>query len=154
MSELHAFFKGSDVHMGVFYPNGYLIAIFRDLPLAQKAETILRESGQFREKEVLAVPGNEVIRHDQEHRLGHPFTFLMTALSRFLAAEAVWTDRDLQLAREGCALLAVHCPSDNQKRAAWRRIEQLAPLAARHYSLGLGGIEHLAGDRWLAHSTS
>jgi hypothetical protein len=147
MTELHAFFKGSDTHMGVFYPSGYLIAIFHDLTVAKEAERILHESGRFREDEVLAVTGGEVLRHDQEHRWGHPFTFVMTALSRMLAAEAVWTDRDLRLARQGCALLAVHCPGDAQKRAAWQRIEPLGPLAARHYSLGLGAIEHMAGDQ-------
>jgi len=41
-------------------------------------------------------------------------------------------------------VLAVHCPDERTKKAAWRLIAPTDPLVARHYSIG--GIEHLAGE--------
>jgi hypothetical protein len=145
MSQLHTFFHGADTHLGVFYPAGYFIAMFGDLVTAQEAEKELRFSGLVQPEEVLAVSGIEVILHDQENT-SRPIGFLMTGLSRMFGTEAFWADRDLHLARKGCALLAVHCPSDENKRAVWGHIAHRKPLVARHYSLGLGGIEHFAGD--------
>jgi hypothetical protein len=146
MTELHQFFNhGADTHMGVFYPNGYLIAVFSDLNCAHESEKELRDSGLFGTQEVVCASGEEVILHDQEHYAG-PVHAMMTHLSRMFGTEAQWADRDVQMAREGCALVAVHCPTQKKKRDAWEHLKQRGPLAARYYSLGLGGIEHLAGD--------
>jgi hypothetical protein len=145
MTELHTFFQGADNYLGVFYPNGYLIAMFPDLTAAQEVVKDLQFSGSFQPDEVVAVSGIEVIRHHQEHTRS-PLGSLLTGLSRWIGTEAYWTDRDLEMARQGCALLAVHCPHEEARKAAWERIQAYHPLAARYYSVGLGGIEHLAGD--------
>lgn len=145
MTDLHAFFRGEDSYMGVFYPNGYLIAMFATLEAAQEVEKDLRDSGLLQPDEVLAVPGIEVIRHDQEHST--PWGALLSGLSRMIGTEAYWADHDLELARRGCALLAVHCPNEDSKSSTWEHVQRYDPMAARYYSAGLGGIEHLAGDR-------
>lgn len=145
MTELHTFFQGADNYLGVFYPNGYLIAMFPDLTIAQEAAKDLQFSGLFQPDEVLAVAGIEVIRHGLEHTLT-PWASLLTGLSRMIGTEAYWADRDQKMSRDGCALLAVHCPHEVARKAAWERIERFDPLSARYYSVGLGGIEHLAGD--------
>jgi len=145
MTRLHTFFHGADNYLGVFYPTGYLIAMFPDLNVAQEVAKDLQFSGLIQPDEVVAVPGIEVILHDKEHTRG-PLGFLMTSLSRLIGTEAFWADRDLHMARQGCALLAAHCPHEDGKKAVWEHIERRKPLAARHYSAGLGGIEHLAGD--------
>ena len=36
MTEFHSFFHGADNYLGVFYPNGYLIAMFPDLTAAMR----------------------------------------------------------------------------------------------------------------------
>jgi hypothetical protein len=145
MTELHTFFQGADNYLGVFYPNGYLIAMFPDLTAAQEVARDLQFSGLFQPDEVLAVAGIEVVRHDLEHTKT-PWGALLTGLSRMIGTEAYWADRDLDMARSGSALLAVHCPLEDARNAAWERIQRHRPLAARYYSVGLGGIEHLAGD--------
>ena len=145
MTELHTFFQGANNYLGVFYPNGYLTAMFPDLAIAQEVAKDLQFSGLFQPDEVLAVSGIEVIRHHVEHTKT-PWGSMLTGVSRMIGTEAYWADRDLDMAREGKALLAVHCPHDDAKKAAWERIARRHPLAARYYSVGLGGIEHLAGD--------
>jgi hypothetical protein len=141
MSQLAAFFKGSDTRLGLFYPEHCLIAIFPDLALAETARGKLRGAG-FSEEEALATSGADLVKLvDEESGI---FTFLMTELSRFFDTEAVYTDRDLADAKRGAAVLAVHCPDERTKKSAWQIIEPTTPLAARYY--GTGGIEHLAGE--------
>jgi hypothetical protein len=65
----------------------------------------------------------------------------MAELSRAIGAGADYSDQDLVAARNGAALVAVHCPTDEIKAAAWKLLEPTHPLAARYYSSG--GIEHL-----------
>jgi hypothetical protein len=119
--------------------------MFPDLAAAQETAKDLQFSGLFQPDEVLAISGIEVLRHDQEHTQT-PWGFLLTGLSRMIGTEAYWADRDLDMARDGSALLAVHCPHDAVRKTAWEHIERRHPLAARYYSVGLGGIEHLTGD--------
>ena len=141
MSQLATFFKGSDTRLGLFYPEHSLIAIFPDLEQAETARGKLRGAG-FSDEEALATSGADLVKLvDEESGV---FTFLMTELSRFFATEAVYTDRDLADANRGAAVLAVHCPDERTKKAAWQLIEPAAPLAARYY--GTSGIEHLAGE--------
>ena len=141
MSLLTKFFKESDTQLGVFYPNHYLVAVFRNLEKAQQAAKKLRHAG-FAEDEVIAVAGQDFIElAKEENGLG---SFLMQALSRFFATEQMSHDRDLDLAQHGAAFVAVHCPTEEAKEEAWNALHAEAPLAARYYSNV--GIEHLAGD--------
>jgi hypothetical protein len=144
MSQLATFFKGSDTRLGVFYPDHALIAIFPDTNQAQSARGKLRGAG-FSNDEALVASGADLVDlvHEEAARNG-VFGYLIKALSRFLHTEAVYTDNDVECARRGAAVLAVHCPDDRTKKAAWRLIAPTAPLVARHYSFG--GIEHLAGE--------
>jgi len=144
MSQLGAFFNGTDTRLGVFYPEHSLIAIFPDLDQALAAKANLRGAG-FSDEEVLAVSGTDLadLVREEAARNG-PLAYLIKELSRFFHTEAVYTDNDLMSAERGAAVLAVHCPDERTKKAAWRLIVPAAPLAARYYSLG--GIEHLAGE--------
>jgi hypothetical protein len=145
MTELHSFFQGADHYLGVFYPNGYLLAMFPDMTDADHAAKDLRFSGLFQPDEVMTASGIEVMIHGHEHTRS-PLGALMTGVSRLIGTEAYWADRDMEMARKGCALLAVHCPSEQSKNSVWDRLRMHHPLSARYYSVGLGGIEHLAGD--------
>jgi len=144
MSQLAEFFKGSDTRLGVFYPEHALLAIFPNFEEAQKAKTKLRGVG-FSEEEAVAAYGDDLTElvHQESARSGLLGT-VMTELSRFLHTEAVYTDRDLARARRGAAVLAVVCPDERTKNAAWRAIATMNPLAARYYAAD--GIEHLAGE--------
>jgi hypothetical protein len=60
MSLFTKFFKESDTQLGVFYPNHYLIAVFRNLETAQQTVKKLRLAG-FAEDEVIAAAGQDFI---------------------------------------------------------------------------------------------
>jgi hypothetical protein len=141
MATLSGFFKESDTKLGIFYPNHYLVAVFRSVATARLALTKLRAAG-FAPDEVIATDGAEVIAlAKQESGLG---SLLMQGLSRFFATEQVYTDHDLEHAQHGAGFLAVHCPTDILKKEAWGILQHEAPVDARYY--GSDGIDHLAGD--------
>jgi hypothetical protein len=141
MSTLKGFFKESDTELGVFYPKHYLIAVFRDLAVAQQAVAKLRLAG-FAEDEAIAVGGDDIIALTKEE--SGPVSAVMQAVSRFFATEQMSHDKDLALAAHGAAFVAVHCPLPKVKATAWKVLENESPLAARYYASD--GIEHLAGD--------
>ena len=141
MTTLAGFFKESDTKLGIFYPNHYLIAVFRSVAAAALAATKLRVAG-FASDEVIATDGAEVVLLAKEETgVGN---LVMKGLSRFFATEQVYTDQDLEHARRGAGFLAVHCPTDIAKTEAWGIIRPEDPLDARYY--GSDGIDHLAGD--------
>lgn len=144
MSKLAAFFKGSDTRFGIFYPTDYLVAAFRDFSEASKARDALINSG-VQEQDLIAVRGEEVVEFAEEHLqkdgLG---SMLMTQLSRAIHTEASYADKDLALARQGAAFVAVHCPTEATKTAVWKSLESSQPIVARYYLST--GIEHLAGE--------
>jgi hypothetical protein len=141
MATLAGFFKESDTKLGIFYPNHYLVAVFRNVAAAGLAANKLRVAG-FASDEVIATDGAEVVQLAREETgVG---SVLMQGLSRFFATEQIYTDNDLEHARHGAGFLAVHCPTDLAKAEAWRLIQSEDPLDARYYSND--GIEHLAGD--------
>lgn len=144
MSVLAEFFRGSETQLGIFAPRQHLVALFPDLAAARKAERNLLDAG-FREDEVIAVPGEDVVNllktHARHSGLG---TFVMQELSRMFETEEVYADHDLKLASGGAGFLAVHAPNKSVKQGAWKLIEPAGPLVARYYSLA--GVEHLTGE--------
>jgi hypothetical protein len=144
MNRLSTFFKDADSEFGVFYPKHYLLAVFPNLPDADRAKQELTRAGRL-EEEVISVSGEEVVQFAEEHmRKDGLWGLLMTKLSRGIGTEASYADKDLAAAKNGAAFLAVHCPTEDLKTEAWNLLEPRCPLAARYYSFG--GIEHLAGE--------
>ena len=144
MSVLAEFFQGSERHLGVFYPIGHIVAVFRDLKTAQAAARRLLDAGAP-SSEVVAVPGDDFVQLASEHvKKESLFALFMQEVSRLIETEEVYVDKDLELASKGAALLVVHCRSDAAKRGAWRLIAPMEPLVARHY--GIGGMDHLKGE--------
>ena len=144
MSQLSTFFKGADVEFGVFYPKHCLLAAFENLADAQSAKEDLTHAG-FAREDVACVSGEEVVRFAEDHLMKDGlWGVMMTELSRAIGTEAVYADKDLAAARTGAAFVAVHCPTDEAKIAAWKSLEPTHPIVARYYSFG--GIEHLAGE--------
>jgi len=143
-SVLTTFFKGPETQFGIFYPTGYLMAVFPHLATARRAEDALR-SGGFLPDDVIAVPGEEVVRFAEEHLKNTGlWGLLMQQLSRMFATEEIYEDYDLKLAEGGAAFLAAHCPKEERKNEAWELIKPFEPLKARHYALD--GIQHFAGE--------
>ncbi len=144
MNRLTIFFRNADTQFGVFYPKHYLLAAFPNLADAQRAQAELTHGGRLNE-DVLAVSGEEVIRFAEYHRIKDGlWGALMTPLSRIFGTEALYAERDLAAAQKGAAFLAVRCPTEKVKVAAWKLLAPTHPLVARYYHFG--GIEHLVGE--------
>lgn len=141
MNKLVDYFGTSVERLGAFYPTHCLIAVFRNPEGAEHTLHRLLNAG-FAPADVIAADGKTVLEFDEaETDLAR---FIMQAISRFFATEQVFADHDLKDARHGAGFLAVRCPTDDLKNAAWSIIEPEAPLDARYYSRL--GIDHLAGD--------
>jgi hypothetical protein len=144
MSQLSTFFKDKDVEFGVFYPKHCLLAVFENLADADGARKALTNAG-FADNAVIAVAGEEVVHFAEDHVLKDGlWGVLMTELSKTFGTEALYADKDLAAARKGAAFVAVHCPNERVKTAAWKALDPRHPLVARYYSFG--GIEHLTGE--------
>jgi hypothetical protein len=138
------FFKGSETRLGIFDPHHYLIALFPDQAAARKAERSLLDAG-FRDDQVVAAPGEQVVELVREHaRNAGLVALVMQGLSRMFETEEVYADHDFKLCSRGAGSLAVYAPSQSRKQHAWKLIRPAGPIVARHYSLG--GVEHLAGE--------
>ena len=87
LNRLSAFFKGRDTHLGLFYPEHYLLAVFPNLAQADRAQERLRHAGCV-EEDVISVSGEEVVHFAQDHWLQDGlWGFLMRRLSRLLGTE-------------------------------------------------------------------
>jgi hypothetical protein len=144
MSRLTTFFHDADTEFAVFYPRGYLLAVFPNLPDADRAMQEFHDAGR-EDDEMISVSGAEALEFAEDHLInGGLWGALMTQLSRVIGTEAAYADDDLAAARRGAAFLAIHCPTDRLKHEAWALLKASHPLAARHYSAG--GIESLPGN--------
>lgn len=144
MSKLAEFFKGEDTKFGVFYPTHCLLAVFPNWRKAMEAYQQLRSVG-FNDEEVTAVPGEDAVEFADEYLKKHGlWTVLMTQLSRFFDTEATYADHDLALAKKGAGFIAIHCPTNDAMKSAWRHLRPLQPVVARYYRAD--GVEHLAGE--------
>jgi hypothetical protein len=60
MNRLSAFFKGRNTHLGLVYPENYLLAVFPNLAQADRAQERPRHAGCV-EEDVISVFGEEVM---------------------------------------------------------------------------------------------
>jgi hypothetical protein len=127
MNELVDYFKNSGMKLGVFYPTHHLIAVFRHPADAQFAVHQIWNAG-FATSDAIAADGKDVLEFDKEET--SLAGFVMQALSRFFATEQEFADHDMEDARHGAGFLAVRCPTDELKNAAWSIIEPEKPLDA------------------------
>ena len=141
MNKLLDYFGTSVERLGKFYPTHCLMAVFPNPADAERALHKLVNAG-FAPSDVITADGKAVLEFDRDET--DLARFIMRAISRFFATEQVFADHDLEDARHGAGFLAVRCPTDELKDAAWSVIEPEAPLDARYYARF--GIEHLAGD--------
>lgn len=145
MSALLTFFKHSESTFGIFYPTHYLVAAYPNLEDAQRAMRLLKNVG-WADDDVIAVPGEEVVRYQEEHlAVRGLWGLLMAQLSRIIDTEQPYADSDLEAAKRGVAFLAVHCHTQTIKAEAWRVLVATNPLVARYYDAS--GVELLTGNR-------
>jgi len=140
-SRLWAFFSVSDASFGVFYPRQHIMAVFPSFDLAKQAEITLQQAG-FREDEVLAIRGQELLTFLDELRdYEGLWGALMSRLSRIFGTEEVFVDHDIRRARGGAGFLAVYCPDDAAADRIQAMLQPLGPLTMQRYLAG--GIQSM-----------
>ena len=117
MNKLVDYFGSSVERLGAFYPTYCLVAIFRNLADAEATLHKLLSAG-FAPTDAIAADGKAVLQFDKDEK--DLARFILQAISRFFATEQVFADHDLEDARHGAGFLAVRCPTDDLKNAAWR----------------------------------
>ena len=141
MTALTTFFKTSETSLGVFYPTGYIIAIFPTFTASEKAAQALRGSG-FSEDEVMALPATEILKFFEEFRYrAGLWSGVMTMLSRAFGTEQVFADNDVEHARAGAGFLAVYAPLETDKSRVQALVTPFEPVAMHWYESG--GVESL-----------
>ena len=141
MTTLTNFFKESDSNLGVFYPKHYIIATFSTYEKTKEAAQALRKAG-YSDREVLALPGDEVLQYFEEFRANSGvWAGVMTMLSRAFGTEQVFVDNDVERARAGEGFLAVHSPDEPNAQRVRALLEPFEPRAMHWYESG--GIQSL-----------
>lgn len=138
---LWAFFGPAPVNMGTFYPTGFVAAVLPSYAAAEDALKSLRAAG-FQEDDAIAVRGEEMsaFLKDLRTRSG-VWGQLMGALSRMLGTEQLFTDVDVDLARNGAGFLLVYSTDEATARLILETLNPFAPISVQRYMTG--GVEGL-----------
>ena len=143
MNKLTAFFDKPSSWLGVFYPSRYLTAMFTSYRDAEAARGKLMNCGVGGNAVVVATSGDLIEFAEDQTRAAGLTGWVFRSLSRALGTEAADADRDLQLAHQGAAYLAVYCSTEREKGRIWTCLAPSHPISARHYAAL--GIEHFVG---------
>jgi hypothetical protein len=127
-----AFFKGRDSSWGIFYPTGYIIAIFDSAETARRARDTLLAAG-FTDDEVDAVPCEYVVADIEEGtRNATLLNRVKQQISKAFGTEAAFWEEDLKFARQGAGFLAIQATSDAEARRVLRLLQE-KPKKMRRY---------------------
>ena len=137
-------FTAGDILFGVFYPRGYLVAVFDEPDQAQQALDVLVAQGIARDATRLWTGEGALAYHDQlKGNLG-----IMSQLAAKLPAsraEQAALDRYLTDAREGRAFVTVHVVDDDQLERVRDLLAASGGDAMRYY--GRWATRELGGAR-------
>jgi hypothetical protein len=133
-ADLSSFFHGTDTTFGIFYPAKFVVAVFWSLDSARHARQALRQIG-FRDHDVIAVPGCELLRHLEELKKQSGIGgSLMKEFSRLIDTEASFVDRYHEWAKSGAAFLIVYSPEKDDANRAVEVLREFNPIAAHWYA--------------------
>jgi hypothetical protein len=130
------FFGPAPVNMGMFYPTGFVAAVLPSFEAAGRALKSLRAAG-FQEDDAIAVSGEEMsaFLKDLRARSG-VWGQLMGALSRMIGTEQLFTDVDVDLARNGAGFLFVYSTDEASARLILETLNPFAPISVQRYMTG------------------
>ena len=139
---LTGFFQGPDAGQssgashGIFYPKKHVVVVFSSFESAKAACQGLRNAG-YADHEVLAVPGDEVIRFFNELRgQSGIWSELFTQLSWFLDTEASLVGRYAGWAKEGSGFLIVYSPTETEASDTADLLHRFEPMSAHWFTSG------------------
>lgn len=99
-----------NLEAGMFYPTGYIVAGFADVPARDQAQRALQAKG-FAETQLTAVSAQDM-RQQAAQNLEHPSIF--ASMGSSLPAR----QKQLELAEAGCEFLLIEAPESEQERRA------------------------------------
>lgn len=136
MNEIAGLFHHQETRLGVFYPTGYIVAIFGSFDAAGSAHQALLHAG-FTDEESHAASGSEVLDYfGQLTEETGVWGLLMTEFSRVIDTEAAFVDNDIRQARRGAGFLFVRCPNDHSAERIRDLVLPCGPLAMQWYTAG------------------
>ena len=126
-------FRGGDTEFGIFYPTGYLLAVFADASRADRATAALRAAG-FGTDDLVVATGAEVLAYSRALRGDRG---LFARFERFLAdllgEEATLADELVSLAERGHTFVAVRAPDEAATTRSAGAVRALAPVVLRKF---------------------
>ena len=126
-------FKHGDTEFGVFYPTGYVLAVFTDATAADSAVAALLAAG-FTRRDLVVATGAEVLVYSRELRADPG---LLSRFERFVAdlfgGEATLADELVTLAERGHAFVAIHAPDGAATTRATEAVRAFAPVLLRKF---------------------
>ena len=133
MSAFTTFFKESDASLGVFYPKHYIIATFPKHSAAKDAYQALRKIG-YCEDDVMVATGQEMLAYFKHLREGAGVVgAAMRPVSRFFGTEGLFSEHDVEHAKEGCGFLAVHSLTEQETEKIAETVKPFAPSSMEWY---------------------
>ena len=126
-------FKHGDTEFGIFYPTQYVLAVFPDDALADRAVVALHDAG-FDTSDLVVATANDVLAYSHELRADPGlFARFERFLSNAFSDQAMLADELVALAREGHAFVAIHAPNDAATTRSASAVRALAPVVLRKF---------------------
>ena len=133
MSELTQQFTGSASTFGLLYPMHYFLALVPGEAAARAAARELMAAG-FPEDDVVELAPEAFVDLVEAHRENKGmWSHYLESFSRVVGTEAAYIDLDLDLARDGVAVVAVRAEGGAAKERAVAILQRGQPLAMRYY---------------------
>jgi hypothetical protein len=133
MSAFTTFFKESEASLGVFYPKHYIIATFPDYFAAKDAYQALRKIG-YSDDDVMLATGREMLAYFKHLREEAGVVgAAMRPVSRFFGTEGLFSEHDVEHAKEGCGFLAVHSLTEQETEKIAETVKPFAPSSMEWY---------------------
>ena len=126
-------FKHGDTEFGIFYPTGYVLAVFSDETGADRAVAALRAAG-FATDDLVVATGADVLAYSRELRADPGLVSRFERLvARLFGEEASLADNLVALAEGGHAFVAIHTPDAAATTRAGDAVRPLAPVVLRKF---------------------
>jgi|HubBroStandDraft_1064217.scaffolds.fasta_scaffold92367_2 hypothetical protein len=136
MSELAELFQEQETRMGVFYPTGYVVAVFRSLDQAKSAHQIVCRAG-FTQADARAVPGSDVLDYfDELSAQTGIWGLVMTEFSKAIDTEASFQEKDIKVAKRGAGFLVIRSETEEEAERIRGILAGSGPLAMQWYGPG------------------
>lgn len=126
------FFKEGDTSYGVFYPEHYTVAGFKDRAAADAAVEAAVSAG-FAAEDVRAVDGDFMANQLESQKDASVMDRAKAKIAEMMGTETKFIDLDLEHARRGASFVFVYTPEEEDGPKVEALLRQQDALYARRY---------------------